>query len=291
MQAEKVKIKDGGFISKNLTNKEKRAKKDQEELDALMEEFEGEEGEEENSEDSGGEEDSEKDTPKDSEEATWKKRHGDLRRHTQKREQELKDEIDELKKAVESLKDNSEPSDLPEDEKELQEWMAKNPDAAKLINMMASKIADEKYSTLQEELESVKVSQEAVGKDKAVAKIMKAHPDFEDLQNDDKFHDWVESQPVLVQTAVYESTDPDSVIWAISHYKDTLKPKGKKKDTSAADSIDTRGKTQPTTEDKGKFLESDVAKMDQKTFEKNFEKIEKAIKDGTFVYDISGAAR
>lgn len=291
-QVEKVEQKNVGFVSKNVDNKKKREQRDQEELDALLKEFEGKEDQEEDSQEESGEEETPQDKPKDTEDATWKKRYGDLRKHSQKREAELKEEIEALKKDVAAIKESGGSADVPEDEKELEEWMSKNPDAARLINMMAERVADEKYGTLKEELESLKVGQEAVSKDKAVAKIMKAHPDFEELQEDDNFHDWVESQPKLVQDSVYESSDPESVIWAIDRYKESLKPKKtKSKDTSAAESVSGRERSAPATEEKGVFKESDVQKMDQRTFEKNFEKIEEAIKNGKFVYDISGGAR
>lgn len=288
---EKVETPTVGFVSKNVNNKEKRQQKDQEELDALLKEFEGEEGLEEDPENPDEEEDSQKDKPKDTEERTWKKRYGDLRKHSQAREADLKKEIEDLKEDVKSLKEGANPSEIPEDEQELEEWAKKNPDAAKIIRMMAAKIAEEKYGNLESELESLKVSQESVSKDKALAKIMKAHPDFEELQEDDSFHDWVEAQPKLVQESVYESDDPESVIWAIDRYKETLKPKNKKKDASAAENVTTKERSTPTAKEKGAYKESEVAAMDSRTYEKHAEKIDEAIKSGNFIYDLSGAAR
>lgn len=288
---EKVEIPTVGFVSKNVNSKEKRQQKDQEELDALLKEFEGEESLEEDSEGTDEEEDSQENEPKDTEERTWKKRYGDLRKHSQTREADLKKEIEDLKEDVRALKEGTAPAEIPEDEQELEEWAKKNPDAAKIIRMMAAKIAEEKYGNLESELESLKVSQESVSKDKALARIMKAHPDFEDLQDDDNFHDWVEAQPRLVQESVYESDDPESVIWAIDRYKETLKPKTKKSSTSAAESVTTKERTTPTTKEKGVYKESEVAAMDARTYEKHAEKIDEAIKSGKFEYDLSGGAR
>lgn len=280
-----------GFVSKNQKNKDKRAKKDEEELQKLMEEWQGQEGTEEEDENSGGEEDENQTPEATSEETTWKKRHGDLRRHSQKREEELKDKIAALEERLAAVETNGSPAEVPENDEELDAWVKTNPDAAKIVELMAKRIADDRYSSLQDEVEGLKVGQESVKREKAEAKIMKAHPDFMELQKSDAFHDWVEEQPDMVQKAVYDSTDPDSVIWAISVYKEKNKPQKKPKGNGAAGAVDTRGRPEVNSNGKFEFTESQVQAMNQKEYEKNFDKIEAAIKSGKFDYDISGGAR
>ena len=82
------------FMAKRSTH-EDRIKKDEEELEKLKKEALGEteepakEVEEEKAED--------KEEPKNAEERTFKKRYGDLRRHSKEKEREFQKQLDELK--------------------------------------------------------------------------------------------------------------------------------------------------------------------------------------------------
>ena len=78
------------FINKRSTHEE-RIKKDEEELQKLMEEAKGEAEpvEETKTED--------EEEPKNAEERTFKKRYGDLRRHSQEKEKEFQKQLDDTK--------------------------------------------------------------------------------------------------------------------------------------------------------------------------------------------------
>ncbi len=279
---------DSGFItkSKNMSKNEEKIKQGEEELEQLLKESE----EEQNQTDDENQEEQETEDKKakaTGEEATWKKRYGDLRRV----ETGLREDVKTLKSEIEILKKaKNDTSDIPTNREEVDEWMSKNPEAAGLIKMIASEMAETKMEGLSEKMESLEVSQETVKREKSEARIMKSHPDFEDIIENDAFHDWVESQPKFLQDAVY-GTDPDSVIWSLNEYKKTLK-KEKKKDTSAAEAVDTKSSTSVDVKaEKGKIKESDVEKWSAEEFAEREDEVNKAIAEGKFIYDMSGAAR
>ena len=131
---------------------------------------------------------------------------------------------------------------------------------------------------------------------KAETLIRKSHEDFDDLRASDEFHTWVDEQPKWVQDALYEnSDDPASVVRVIDLYKvdkGLTKTAKKAKAKDAASTVTKRTRTQVDVEDANDVIrESEVAKMSDKEFEANSDDINKAIRSGKFVYDISGKAR
>jgi len=130
----------------------------------------------------------------------------------------------------------------------------------------------------------------------AEATILESHSDFITIRESDSFHDWAEEQPKWVQDAVYENADdPRSVIRVIDLYKvdKGLTKEAKKAGKKAAASMVSRtSKTKVDADEAGgQIRESDVARMSSKEFEENQDNINKAMRNGKFVYDISGKAR
>ena len=72
-----------------------------------------------------------------------------------------------------------------------------------------------------------------------------------------------------------------------------MTPSARKEDAKkAASSVSKGSRTQVDADSaSGSFKESQVAKMSAKEYEANAEKIDAAIRNGKFVYDLSGAAR
>lgn len=237
--------------------------------------------------------------PDDPEEKTFKKRYGDLRRHSQKVEKDLKDRIEALEKALAERPQEDTATEVPSNMKEMLEWKEKYPAVARIIETMIEQEAEKKFKDAKLSLEEIQTKQKESEKDKAYKEILKAHPDFDDLQAADEFHDWAEEQPRWIQVALYEQDeDPKSVIRVIDLYKLEVakkeKPKKDKEDRKqAAGFVDTKGQRTPV-DDKdagGKIKESWVAKLSMKDYEKNEDKIMEAMRTGNFVYDISGGAR
>ena len=275
-------------FSMRRNSNEDRIKQDEEELKELEKQFE--EGVDKKSE--AKQEDDEE--PTNAEEKTFKKRYGDLRRHTQKIETELKSQVDALKQQLDAA--TKKEIKLPKSESELNAWASQYPDVYKIVETIAIKKAKEQSASLEERMKKVDEMEQQAHRSKAEAELMTLHPDFDQIRDDDGFHDWVEQQPKWVQQALYENdNDARAAARAIDLYKaDKGIAKAKKADPKAAAmAVNTRqGRTTPTTEDTdGVFYESQINKMSDKEFEAKMEDIEKARRAGKIVFDISGAAR
>jgi len=228
------------------------------------------------------------------EEKSFKKRYGDLRRHSQQQQTTLQKQIDELRSQLQQSTEKQ--ISLPKSEEELAEWAKTYPDVAKIVETIAIKKAKEQTQALDERFKQLDEREHKTSKDKAEAELMRLHPDFDAIRDDDEFHNWVDEQPKWVQDALYDNeSDAKAAARAIDLYKADKGIKAKKPttDKGAAESVNTRGsRSAPTGESKdGVFYESQVNKMTTFEYEKNQEAIAKALQSGKFVYDISGSAR
>ncbi len=241
------------------------------------------------------EENTEDDSNLSAEEKSFKKRYGDLRRHSQQQALALQKQIDELKQQLTKSTENQ--IKLPTSEDELATWAKTYPDVAKIVETIAIKKAKEQTAALDERFKALDERDKLTAREKAELELLKLHPDFDTIRDTDDFHNWAEEQPAWVQQALYENdTDARSAARAIDLYKidrNIGKSKPKKDDTSAAQGIRTRGeRSAPVGEDaNGVIYESQVAKMSTLQYEKNLETIQKAMQTGKFVYDLSGNAR
>jgi hypothetical protein len=215
--------------------------------------------------------------PVDKEEQTFKKRYADLRRHNQKVIEDLKT----VKAELEAAKKNQTGSKLPSAE-EAAKWAEKNPEAAAIIRAIAN---EQLTPSSQEVLEIKQKLQQA----EEEARILKEHPDFREVVETDDFYDWVEKQSPVIEKMVY-STDPEDVIYALKVYKQEKTPKLDAK-KEAAKAVSKSATSAPESKTKGRFSESQVQKMSMSEYEKNEPAILQSQRDGTFVYDLSGAAR
>lgn len=229
------------------------------------------------------------------EEETFKKRYGDLRRHTQKIQEDFKKEIDDLRTQLDQA--TRKEMKLPKSEDDLKAWADQYPDVYKIVETIAIKKAQEQTTGVEERLKQIDEMERKVARDKAEAELLRIHPDFDQIRDEDDFHQWAEEQPKWVQDALYNNdTDARSAARAIDLYKaDKGIAKKEKKDTSrdVAKSVGTRSeRTSPNSEGtEGMIYESQVAKMSVKEYEARSEEIQKAMRSGKFVYDISGSAR
>ena len=293
---EKVKV--AGFVDpRPRKNKNaERIKKDEEELQELLKaREEGTAPTEEVKEASApekGEEATEEDKNLSKEELSFKKRYGDLRRHMADKDKKTEERVKALEDQLSKATRNE--LVLPKSEDEIAEWTKKYPDVAGIVETIADKKARERSTDLDKRMKDIEKMRVDAVKEKAEAELMKLHPDFIDIREDDKFHDWADEQPKWVQDALYENVDDaKSVARVIDLYKIDAGVKTKKSDgKSAASAVNTRSKTTPTSDDSNNnWRESQIEKMSDKEYAKNQESIMEAMRTGKFVYDLSGAAR
>ena len=228
------------------------------------------------------------------EEKTFKKRYGDLRRHAQEKEKSYQDEIFKLKQQL--TQTASQEIKLPKSDEEIAQWSQEYPDVAKIVESIATKKAKELDSSLEERMKLIAEREAQSTRAMAEAELMRIHPDFETIRNDQEFHDWVELQPRWVQQALYENeSDSKSAARAIDLYKVdmgiTSTPKKKADPSKDAAKAVTRGSSNTPSATKSgqanQIKESDVAKMKPHEFEKNEAKIQEAIASGNFIYDMT----
>ena len=277
------------FMDKRSTHAD-RIKKDEEELELLKKQAEGEPEEpvtEEKAED--------EEKPKNAEERTFKKRYGDLRRHSQEKEKQFQKQLDDLKAQLE--KATKKEIKLPKTEAEIEEWAKEYPDVAGIVETIAIKKAKEQSDALELRIKEIDELNARTTKERAEVELLRIHPDFAEIRESDDFHEWADEQPKWVQDALYEnSEDARSAARAIDLYKSDRNIGKKEKVNSnkeAAKAVSTKTqKTVPDTENKNSVIrESDVQRMSADEYDKNSDTIMEAIRSGNFVYDISGSAR
>ena len=282
VMTEEATPKKVAFAQKPYSNEDKR-KKEEEELKQLLEEQKGE------SKDVAKEEE-----PTSKEEQTFKKRYGDLRRHSQQKENELQTQVDSLKKQLDQS--TRKEISLPKSDEDIEAWASRYPDVAAIVETIAIKKAREQTEMLDKRVKEIDTMQLNVTKEKAEAELLQLHPDFNEIRETDDFHNWAEDQPKWIQDALYENeNDARSASRAIDLYKADMGISKKKATSSkdAAKATNTRNsRTMLQDNDSSDFLkESVVQKMSTAQYEKNQDAIMEAIRTGKFIYDVSGNAR
>ena len=273
---EKVETK-SAFINKKYSNEDKR-KKEEEELEQLMAEQKGEVQQEEPE-------------PQSAEEKSFKKRYGDLRRHSQKKEEEFNAKLEALQAQLDKATKNE--LILPKTDEEIDAWSKEYPDVAAIIETIADKKSKATAQELEQRMAEFEELRITAKREKAEAELATMHPDFVQIREDDAFHNWAKEQPKWVQDALYENTDDaKSVARVIDLYKaDTGLVTKPKKDNSAekaaASSVKTKGATPEPDETSKMIRESEVAAMTIKEYEKRADEIMEAQRSGNFIYDIT----
>lgn len=240
------------------------------------------------------------------EEETWKKRHGDLRSYTSKQINELTVQLEDLKKTLKEKE--REASKLPTNKAEAENWVKEYPDLARVLGTLIetqTEYVKEDVKTVRQELEA---ERHAMAKEKALNAVIKAHPDFLTLINEQGFKDWVEKQPLSkseggrgrIGQALYDAlykneTDAESAIEAVDVYKQDVAASKSKPNTQAREAATSVRKTAsgvPTdTSGKRTFSETQIDKMSAREYDRFEDEIDEARREGRFVYDITGAAR
>jgi len=298
----------GGYIST-----EERIKKDEEELLALKKEALGITDEESTEDKPSSEkpeaktvqaegdtkqkekpkaEAQEDDTELGAEEKNFKKRYGDLRRHSQKKEEEFNARLEALQAQLD--KAAKQELVLPKSDEELEAWSKQYPDVAGIVEAIADKKSKATAKDLESRMAEFEELRITAKREKAEAELASMHPDFDEIRSDDSFHNWAEEQPKWVQDALYENVDDaKSVSRVIDLYKTdkgitTKVKKNNSSDKAAAASVKTKGSSVPDTDDTSKYIrESEVAAMSIKEYEKRQEEILDAQRNRRFIYDMS----
>ena len=218
-------------------------------------------------------------SPVEPEAKVWKKRYDDGRRYQNKL-------IERTKQLEQQLKEKGTVS-LPKTKEEIDEWRHKYPDVYDIVSSISALQADERTSDFKKRVEEVSQAQEEIVFERAYNKIVKIHPDFDELIQDTEFHAWAETQPETIQKALYENrNDSGAAIRAIDLYKydhKLTKPKTiAKKDAAKAV---TKTKTSDAIEGKEPkiWTEREIQSLTPAEYEKLEEVIDIAAREGRVV--------
>ena len=235
------------------------------------------------------------------EDKNWAKRHRDTKSAWYK-ERHLKDnEIEELKTRITAMEANQS-ADLPTDVEGLKAWKDEHPDVAVAIQSIATEIAQGMQKGLEEKVEDLSKKEQTSTAALVKEQVLKTHPDFDELQDNGAFHDWVKDQDEWVGTALYKGLNAKSVINAINLYKlesgtlagkvdDEVSVKADKQaEIDAAKSVAKSQTETPPTKTKGKLLESEILNWTDEEFEANLSTYKKAKLEGNIIYDVQAAS-
>jgi len=304
--------KTAGFVDRgyNHTKKQKQMEAEEAEIAKLEAEARGEEVTESESsgkdaddtqvqatDDSKQEETKEKteaqedDSSLSAEEKSFKKRYGDLRRHMSDKEKEWNERFEALEN-----KSKREGIVPPKSDEDIEKWAEQYPDVAGIVETIAAKKAQEMFNKAESRLQELDDAHSEAQRVKAENIIRRSHEDFDELRQADQFHDWADAQPKWVKDALYENMDdPASVVRVIDLYKidNGMTISAKKQSKKAAASTVAKGSRTSIDEKgvQGTIKESDVSRMSSKEFEEKQDQINEAMRNGKFVYDITGSAR
>ena len=221
--------------------------------------------------------------PVNAEEKVFKKRYDDLKRHYDSTVNKHKEDVEKLKR---QLEENADKINLPKTKEEVDAWKAKYPDVYDIIETIAYTKADEKSKKLQNDLKELETQQASVQRDKAEVELAKLHPDFNDIREDEKFHEWVAKQDSTIQSWLYDNTSNAKLAArAIDLYKmDTGYGKKKtNKSLEASKSVTSTSKREVDTSNKKMWKISEIAKLRPQQFAKYEKDIDLARKEGRIV--------
>ena len=217
------------------------------------------------------------------EDAVFKKRYDDLKRHYDETVNKHKDELLKLKKEKEAIA--SKP--IFKSKEELEEWRRDYPDMYDSVMQMTTEATMKAKQEMQEELLQIKKQQTALARDRAEVELAKKHPDFKEIRDSSDFHDWASVQDSTIQSWLYDNTDnPKSAARAIDLYKYDrgLSDKKVKYDAKkeAAKAV-SKTKVSETPSEKKTWKWAEIQKMKPDVYAKFEEEIDKAHREGRIV--------
>jgi len=230
-----------------------------------------------------------------SEEETFKKRYGDLRRYMQQTVENKDKELEKLKAQLQQK--SKEEFKLPTSEEEIESWANKYPEVAKIVDSIAQKRAREASQEVEQSMSDLRTMKAQLEREKAEHQLKQMHPDFDTIRADKRFHQWVKEQPSYIQDALYKNdTDAIAAGRAIDLFKADMgliaaSRSDSQLEKEAAKAVNKTGKNSPSASPNAEWSESKVASLRPHEYEKHEEEIFAAMQAGKFVYDMTGGAR
>ena len=223
------------------------------------------------------------DRPVGVEDAVFKKRYDDLKRHYDETISKHKDEVLKLRKEKEAVA--SKP--IFKTKEELEEWRKDYPDMYDSVMQLSTEASMKAKQEMEEELLQIKKQQTLLARDRAEVELAKKHPDFKEIRESSDFHDWASVQDSTVQSWLYDNTDnPKSAARAIDLYKYDRGLSTKKVSYDAkkeAAKAVSKTKVSETPSEKKQWTWDDITKMKPEEYAKFENEIDKAHREGRIV--------
>ncbi len=223
--------------------------------------------------------------PENAEDRVFKKRYDDLKKHYDSTLFKHKDEVRTLRTQLETSTKEFVP---PKSKDELEAWRQEYPDVYDMVETIAMTKADTRAKEIEEKYQNLQAQQEQVSKEKAEVELLKMHPDFSEIRQKDEFHQWASKQDPVIQSWLYENTSNAQLAGrAIDLYKmdnGTSKLNKKQETSIKKEAAKAVTKTTKATESdiptKKIWSNSEIGKMDRRTFEKFEAEIDDASREG-----------
>ena len=223
------------------------------------------------------------DRPVGVEDAVFKKRYDDLKRHYDETISNHKDEVLKLKKEKEAVA--SKP--IFKSKEELEEWRKDYPDMYDSVMQLTTEATMKSKQEMEEQLLDIKKQQTRLARDRAEVDLAKKHPDFKEIRESGDFHDWASVQDNTVQSWLYDNTDnPNAAARAIDLYKYDRGLSSKKVNYDAkkeAAKAVSKTKASETPTEKKQWTWASIKKMKPEEYSKFEADIDKAHREGRIV--------
>jgi hypothetical protein len=215
----------------------------------------------------------------------YKKRYDDLKKHYDSRLNEFKSREQEL---IEEATQNRTDYKAPKSPEELEQFKNDYPDVYEVVETVAHMQSETKAKVLEERLSKLQERENQLVRQDAEKRLLKRHPDFEDIRNSDDFHGWAKDQHSSIQAWVYENNDDaDLASRALDLFKKdfgmdvpTTKSSSKKPTRkSAADMVSTKTTSVEPTQQKRWSLK-EIEAMSVQEFDKYETEISDAMQNG-----------
>jgi hypothetical protein len=221
----------------------------------------------------------------------YKKRYDDLKRHYDEKVQEFKTKEKQLEATL-SEATRSQGISLPKTEEELVKFKEEYPDVYDVVETIATMKAGERAQILEQELETIREKEKNVRVQAAYQELVNAHPDFNEIRQDEAFLGWLDEQPPSISDGILKNnTDARWASRVIDLYKAdaniTTNKRTKKKKEDAAVSVGS-AKARDITDSRSEgrvFKASDIARMKPWEFEKMESEIDSARAEGRIDYN------
>lgn len=218
----------------------------------------------------------------------YKKRYDDLKTHYDRKQNESKQKTEELEAKIRLAEKNQAMANYtpPKTDDELKSFKEKYPDVYDVVETISQKQASRQVESLQEEVKSLRKREENLVVQSAYRELVNAHQDFTELKDSQEFIDWLNTQPSSISDGVTKnSKDSKWAIRVVDLYKaDNGVSKSKPNfNTSAAQSVTrTKAKSVNTSgnSDKKVWKQSEIQKMNSRTYEKFEKEIDIAFREG-----------